>query len=209
MKRDIQDALTKSIANAPPTFHPVHERDPGAWFPGNNAASLLIHISHTWEDILRLSEICRRANDAYDKKLLFKYILVELRSLLMLLDKLQPIILKAPTFGPNEKPAWRSISQDEMSKAKKLFKQYHRARSKVEADVLDVRNKIGAHRDTDSWQEIIKLWDKLSPESFLKLFESIPPLFEHIKDLDLYEWNRIPGGGGIEILGSRIYPDSL
>jgi hypothetical protein len=57
-----------------------------------------------------------------------------------------------------------------------------------------VRGAIAAHRDTDSWRHAIKLWSKLEPSKFSSLFETIPPLFDHISKLDLYAWNFEFGG---------------
>ena len=59
-----------------PPFHPVHQRDSAAWYPANEAASLLVHIDHIWDDILVLSQMRRKARDERDKRLLLKYIIV-------------------------------------------------------------------------------------------------------------------------------------
>jgi hypothetical protein len=34
-----------------PVFHPVWQRNPAAWFPGDEAASLLVAGEHIWDDI--------------------------------------------------------------------------------------------------------------------------------------------------------------
>lgn len=44
----------------PGVFHPVHLRDPGAWFPGNEAASLLLQSQYIWEDINHLADMYRK-----------------------------------------------------------------------------------------------------------------------------------------------------
>lgn len=48
------------------------------------------------------------------------------------------------------------------------------------------------------------LWDKLEIELFKDLMLSIPPAFNHAKDLNIYEWNRMPEDGVIEFLGGPL-----
>ena len=57
-----------------PVFHPVWQREPSAWFPGDEKTSALIAGEHIWDDILRLIKIRAHRKDEYDRKLLLKYI---------------------------------------------------------------------------------------------------------------------------------------
>lgn len=45
------DEIIRAEYKQPKTFHPIHERNQDAWFPGNEAASLLIQIRHIFDDI--------------------------------------------------------------------------------------------------------------------------------------------------------------
>lgn len=114
------DSSNTSISNlieevSIPTFHPIHERSQDAWFPGNESASLLIAIQHAWGDIERLSKLKKQTSDPYDKKLLLKYIVIEVRSLIVLMNRLQAKVMSADTYESNQKPLYRGISSKELS----------------------------------------------------------------------------------------------
>ncbi len=192
-----------------PTFHPIHQRDSGAWYPSNEAASFLVHIGHIWDDILVLNRLRRERNDEAEKRLLFKYIIIELRSLFQPLERLQTIVMKAPERKKGELPTARSVTPEEKEQAKTLFKAYHAAKKRIELDVRNIRNNIGAHRDLRPWHEIISLWESLEPSRFLELLNTIPPIYNFVKELDLYDWVRTTEEGHMQILGARIYPDDL
>jgi len=189
-----------------PMFHPVWCRDPRAWFPGNEAASLLLAGQQTWEDILRLSEIRSRCEDEYDQKLLLKCILVELRSLIEIMDALQAKVMSAETYEPGERPPYRGISTEERERARRLFSRYSEAKKRVEADLIAIRNKIGAHRDVEAWSLVMSLWDKMDPSLVRDLVNAIPPAFNYIKDLNVYDWGREPEPGVLEFLGGPVGP---
>jgi hypothetical protein len=177
-----------------PVFHPIHRREDGVWYPGNEAASLLIHISHVWEDILMLREMMDKSTNRTEKRLLFKYVLIELNSILQPIEKLQAIIMTAP------------ISEQEIETAKRLFKAHDVAKKKVRSLLRDIRNEIGAHRGLQLWERVIQLWDSIEPQRFNDLLASIPPLFNFAKELDLYDWVRKADSGALEIFASMSGP---
>lgn len=199
---DFEDENIKTTS----TFHPIWERDQEAWFPGDDAASLLIAIQHTWEDIERLLALRKRNKDEYDRKLLLKYVVVELRSIIQVMDALHSKVMTADIFEVNQNPLYRGISSEERSVAISLWTEYSEAKKAVEEDLVAMRNKIGAHRDVTDWQLVMSLWDKLDVALISKLLEVIPPAFNHAKDLNIYEWNRTLGPGRIEILGGPVGP---
>jgi hypothetical protein len=196
---DIDEGVT-------PTFHPIWQRTPGAWLPGDNAASLLVAGQHTWEDIERLFVIRGRGEDAYDRKLLLKYIVVELRSMVQVMNDLQAKVMTAAVYTGGERPLYRGISKTEREAARELWAAYSKARKAVESDILALRNKIGAHRDTTDWNVVMSLWDKLDTVLIEGLMKTIPPAFNHAKELNIFEWNRGPRPGVVEILGAPIDP---
>jgi hypothetical protein len=198
------EKLVKEAKNAPPMFHLVHERDEGAWFPSNDAASIASIISHAWEDIQCLFEIRRKSNNDYENRLLFKYIVIELRSVIEQLEKLQSIIFHLIKGSPKDKMPDGYISEEEAEEIKALFKEYHSVKKVLEKDIINIRNSIGAHRGNHPWTNIMELWDKLEPEIFKPLFSLIPPLFDCIVKLDIYNWSRIPKDGAIEICCSGL-----
>ncbi|MGG6297859.1 hypothetical protein ACQ4M4_25990 [Leptolyngbya sp. AN02str] len=195
-------------------FHPVWQRDPTAWFPGDEKTSALIAGEHIWDDILGLSKVRDRCKDEYDRKLLLKYICIELRSLIEVMDKLQAAVMSAEVYDVDTKPLWRGITNEEREVARELWKNYSTAKKQVESDLINIRNRIAAHRDfsyksktiegVTGWNLAMLLWDRLDVSLFKDLMSSIPPAFNHAKDLNIYEWNRTPEDGTIEILGGPV-----
>ncbi len=189
-----------------PVFHPVHQRRPDAWFPGDESASLLIAIEHTWEDIKRLADLRKAAEDAYDRRLLFKYVIIEVRSLTQMMDRLRTKVMTAQVYVASEQPPYRGISDQEAAAAREYWKKYSEAQKETERDLIAVRNKLAAHRDVSDWQVVMALWDKLDSTLIVRLLEAIPPAFNHAKELNIFEWNRQPEPGVIEILGGPVGP---
>jgi hypothetical protein len=195
-------------------FHPVWQRDPSAWFPGDKKTSALIAGEHIWDDILRLLAIRNQSKDEYNRKLLLKYICIELRSLIEVMDIIQAAVMSAEVHEVDVKSHWRGITTEDLTVAKNLWKEYSRAKKQVENDLINIRNRIAAHRDFSyeskkvegetGWHLAMMLWDRLDLDIFKDLMSAIPPAFNHAKDLHIYEWNRIPEDGTIEILGSFI-----
>lgn len=203
-REELDRLLEEAKRNAPPMFHPVHERDKGAWFPGNDAATIASIISHAWEDIGALLKLRKEVNLDYEKKLLFKYVIIELRSIIEQLDKLQSIIFCIIKGGDSNETPSGYISPEESEQVKLLFKKYHQVKYKIESDIISIRNNIGAHRGSYDWKNVIDLWDKLEPDSFKELFEVLPELFNYLVKLDIYDWTRIPRDGSIEICCSGL-----
>jgi hypothetical protein len=195
-------------------FHPVWQRDPTAWFPSDEKTSALVAGEHIWDDICRLLQIRSQLKDKYDSKLLLKYICVELRSLIEVMDKLQSAVMSAESYESGEKPLYRGISTEDRDTAKHLWKNYSTAKKQVENDLINIRNKIAAHRDssydskliegTTGWNLVMLLWDRLELKLFKDLLAAIPPAFNHAKNLNIYEWNRKAKPGVIEFLGGSI-----
>ena len=203
---EILDAQTH-----PGVFHPVHLRDPEAWFPGNEAASLLLQSQYIWEDINHLADMHRKTQDGYRKKLILKYVFIELRSLIEVFDTLQGKVMKAEVFDPADRASrpYRGVTLVESRHAKELYKTYTTAKAVTELSIIQVRNNIGAHRGNVNWQEVMRFWDEISMTTIQPLLDSIPSVFEYIKELNIYEWNRIPRDGTIETLGTVLYPDDF
>ena len=181
----------------------------GAWFPGNDNTSLLVHIGHVWEDILRLIELRGGCTNTYDKKLLLKYLFVEARSLIQAMDRLQGLVMSSETYPDKGPPLYRGITYSERERAKAVWAIYSKAKSKVERDVIRIRNKIGAHRSTSDWQIVMQLWDQLSADMLRELLKSIPEAYNFSKDLNIFEWNRTHEDGSIEILAGPIDPNEF
>lgn len=50
----------------------------------------------------------------------------------------------------------------------------------------------------------MKLWDMLDSQLIANLLNTIPNAFNHAKDLNIYEWNRVPESSSIEFIGAPI-----
>lgn len=204
---DELDEIIDAERHEPKTFHPVHERDKSAWFPGNEAASLVIQTRHIWDDLETLFRIYSRQENEYGKKLLLKYAVIEVRSLIDVFDRLQAIVMKAPTFDPREKHGWREITVEEKTKAKELLKRYSEAKREASRNISAIRNEICAHRGNLDWPNVMEFWDSVTPDLINPVLEAIPEAFNYIKELDLFEWNRIPRDGTIELIGPQLRPE--
>lgn len=203
-KKDIERAITNARKNALPVFHPFCERSEKAWCPGNDAGIVATIISNTWEDIRLLSQIRNKSKNDYEKKLLFKYVIVELRSIIQLMDKLQGFIFLIINEDQENKHNGH-ISSEEAKELRILFKKYHLIKNKVDSDIIDIRNTIGAHRGCHPWTEIINNWDKLDPDLFLELLTFLAEIFNYIKELDIYDWIRsCDDDGSVEIICSGL-----
>jgi len=190
------------------TFHPVDGRAGLVWFPGNLAAGLAVQTTHIWGDIVHLIKIRRPQRDEYRRKLLLKYIVIELRSLIEVMDRLQGEVMKAAVIEPGKERPWRGLTLIESEEAKRLFKEYSIAKKSAQPLLLEIRHNIGAHRENLDWQQTIKLWDSMSESLIRPLIDVLPRVFAHVKELDLFEWNRSHEDGSFEVLGPRFLNSS-
>lgn len=203
-KEELEGIIKEAEKFAPPMFHPVHERSEGAWFPSNEAASIASIISHAWEDIHCLFKLRSGVKSDYEKKLLFKYIVIELRSVIEQLEKLQGIIFLVIKSNTEENSPSGYISPEESEQIKLSFKKYHGIKNNLESDLIAIRNNIGAHRGSHPWTDLMELWDKLEPDIFKDILVVLPELFNYLVKLDIYDWTRIPKEGSIEICCSGL-----
>lgn len=206
--QEIDDILSLE-RNEPKTFHPVKERGGSAWFPGNEAASLLVQIRHIWDDLSELHKLHKTIESSHTKKLILKYVVIETRSLVDAFDRLQAITLKAPIFDPYKKQGWRELTKDEHEKARQLLKTYSKAKSQTINSIIQIRNEIGAHRGNLDWQKVMEFWDKITPDVVNPILSSIPAAFDYIKSLDLYEWNLVHENGAHEFISFQLRAEYL
>lgn len=201
---DIRKILDEIKEHSPLMYHPIRERSDIAWFPSNEAAQLVVVISNAWEDILCISQIRKQQTSDYKSKLLFKYELIELTSIIRNIEKLQSIVFKITDNKNTETDIHGFIYESQAETLKECFKNYHLAKSKVEKDLIEIRNKIGAHRDSKEICKFESLWDKLNPILFKPLLIEIPNLFNSLKELDIYDWTRIHDDDSLEIYTSGL-----
>lgn len=201
------DEIIDGASEPPKTFHPVHERGMGAWFPGNEAAALVVQAGHIWEDIGILRELYFSQGEKYRKQLTLKYVVIEVRSLILVFDRLAAIAMRTPVFDPRERQGWREITQEERDRVTLLLKEYTKAKAQVGQMIIDVRNEVAAHRGNINWQEVRRFWEAISPELVNPILNTVPPAYEYIKGLDLFEWHRVHENGVHEFIASQIRPE--
>jgi len=133
-----------------------------AWGGAENAQKLLLLAGAIWDDIRNLMamlELLAYSGD-YSKKLIGKYVVVELQSLFACLRKLQK-------HDPNYQPLFQKLSQ-EIEGLKEL-------------GFRTIRDKIAAHRDSDlDIEQMVALWRRLTRynvNKFLDIFGA------HLSDL--------------------------
>ncbi len=204
--RELDEIITGSY-EPPKTFHPVHEHGQEAWFPGNEAAALVIQVGHILEDIIALGQLRSAQRDKYKEQLILKYAVIEVRSLIEVFDRLAAIAMKASVFDPQERQGWREITKEEREKTAHLLKIYSKAKAQVGQMISAVRNEVGAHRGNVNWQEVRTFWAAISPDLINPILTSLPPAYEYIKELDLFEWNRIHKDGTHEFISAVIRPE--
>lgn len=196
----LEEIIAAMEQEKPYMFHPIHRSDKTAWYPGNDAARAICMISNAWEDILCLMRLRKSTESEYDKRLVFKYMLVELRSIIDIIPDAQASVMKIIDGGNDSSNGY--IPDEKFCVLRSLFKKYSEVKGAVQDDLNSIRNKIGAHRDKEFWRKTDELWRKLEPEKFQPLFDVIHELHEELRQLDIYTWTRIPEEEAIEIYQS-------
>jgi hypothetical protein len=172
-------------------YVPVYNESSDAWYPGNRAAELQVHINHIWSDITTLNEIRMRkdTNDLTDK-LLFKYVIIEFLSLLEPLKELQQIALTSPRLIKRQPAPWRFITKREFLEIKRLAKEFWRGFQPHQEELSEIRNNIGAHRSLSDLQAVRELWLRLDVKRYMDAINGFIPLFQHLSSINIYNWAR-------------------
>ena len=164
-----------------PIYDPFGERGPTFYHPANDAAMHLIAIQLIYRDIEKLLKL-RRQKDGYAKRLLLKYVIIEIVSVDTQIVSLANTIISGATGY--------KLESNKLAIAKELYKQYTDVREKNWDKLKIIRNKLGAHRDRLDLLTIAELWDNIDIKSMWQILEAIPPLFNFFKDLNVYCWTK-------------------
>jgi len=165
-----------------PIYDPFNKRGPTYYHPANDAAINLIAIQLIYRDIEVLFLLYKEAKENHVKKLIAKYIIIEILSADRYICNLVNKIVSGTTGY--------IIESDLLLKVKKLYKQYKDAKKKKQNDLIAIRNKLGAHRDQLDLLTISELWDKIDFKAISEIVRTVPPLFNFIKDLNVYCWTK-------------------
>jgi len=201
------ESLDEFISEKPKIFHPVNERGEEAWFPGSEASSLLIQADHIWEDMKCLQNLYHSEKSEYTKKVLLKYVVIELRSLIQIVDRIQAHVMKAPVFDPKERQGWRELTHEEQNISKELFREYSKSKAVAEKKIIQIRNEIGAHRGNINWKDVMGFWDSMTPELINPVLKPIHEAVNYVRTLDLFEWSRITERGTIQVSSAVLRPE--
>jgi hypothetical protein len=185
-------------------FDPLDPTDDEVWFPGTAVTSQAVNCQHIWEDISCLLELRTASTNVHARKLLLKYVVMDVYSMFPALDVLHATIMEAETYTPPEQQPFRGISIGEKETAKKLWSAYSKARKAAEKPLRTIRNKIAAHRDVSDWQIWKQHWEQLKPDLVNDLLANIPPVVNHAKDLNIFDWNISHDDGTMTFLSGPI-----
>lgn len=163
-----------------PIYDPFGERGPTFYHPANETAIKLIAIQMIYRDILKLLSLYKEAKDDYTKHLLAKYMTIELLSVDQHIINLTDVIISHQ--------ADRKIIPKDLSTIKSLSKQYRDTRKKNWDKLKVIRDKLAAHRDPLDLITISKIWDTIDIKIIIEITNLIPPLFNFLKDLNIYCW---------------------
>lgn len=183
-------------------YHPVRESHTESWFPGNEAARILVQADHVWEDIGIMCGLYKQQKDDYTKKLLIKYAIIEVCSIIDLVDSLQTIAFKAPTSEIMHLS--RSLLPSEREAALVKFKNFNKMKSDHQKALNSIRNRFAAHRSDKDWDLERLCWAQLSPSFIDPIIKVVRESMMFVRTLDLFEWNRTYDDGSFEILGPRF-----
>lgn len=194
-------------------YIPVYNEASDTWYPNNRAADLLVHLNHIWRDITTLNNLrLQEKSNVITDKLLFKFIVIEFLSLSEVMKELLEIVMKSERLVKGRPAPWRFITKREYLETKRLAKEFWRSFQPVQKELYEIRNGIGAHRKLSSLASAQLLWKKLDVDQYLVALNKFPPMFEHLKELNIYEWGRsfgeVKDDGSImmSMFGTTIMP---
>ncbi len=185
-----------------PIFDPFGDRGATHYHPVNEAAIHLVALQLIYRDIVRLHRLYSRLKVRYTKKLICKYIIIELVSLDTHTARLANDIISGKVG--------HKVEDNELDEIKQLYKQYKEARKPKWFQLAAVRNKLGAHRDSLDLLTVSKLWDQIDTDAINRLLEAFAPMLSFLMKLNVYEWSKKHRTGIVSFIQpldpSKIFP---
>lgn len=183
------------------TPHPLQAATNDGWTPGNDAASALTHLAAISHDLERLGLIISATKERYDKKLLFKYFIVEFVSFMENVDLLLKIINSLPIQSYGEALPTPGILPTDLAHTRELAKVFHRERNAAEARLREIRDQLAAHRDSRlGWTETANLWANVEPPVMHRVHDAARELFAVLIRLPIYQWFRVQPDGTMNFM---------
>lgn len=163
-----------------PVFNPFVNPDDESYYPSNKDAQMLLHIQYAYEDIFSLFKLIKKLGAGHHSRLLYKYAVVEWLSLDKPLCSLVSRVLKGKVDY--------DLDPAELDLLKSKYKVYRAAKKPRYKQLKLIRDKLAAHRDPLGPRQIADLWQSIDTNDLLSVLKPIPPLFDVLKDLGIYEW---------------------
>lgn len=165
-----------------PIFDPVSDRGPDYYQPANDEAILLVHVRHTFRDLVVLARMSKHLEDEHERGLVGKYAIVELFSLNQNLRILANMVVGQKTEY--------LVSDESVARVKTLRNQYNRAWRKHERALKKVRDKLAAHREPLPLLTVADIWDAIDSSAVDEVLRYVPPLHDFLKDLNIFKWTK-------------------
>lgn len=169
------DELHSSVFGTP-AFDPFGDANPEHAKPGNEATRRLHATGMIWTDLMGLAKSIDAAEDARTKKLLLKYVCVELISLNAHIGPLgNDVIRDLKQFDPKQRLAEVDALRD---KYRYAYRAYHK-------DMKRVRDSIAAHRDEEraalTSEELQEIWGLIDEDKVNAILHAAGPLLEALQ----------------------------
>lgn len=153
--------------------------------PGDEITRQLVLVRSRYRDVVERVAIWRESKSEYRKKLMLKDIIVDLFSID---DNIRPLCNRvlSPNFSFSDK-----IDDTSKKKFGSYYRTYCRLFTLKKKLLRDIRNGIGAHLELRVYDRHSELWNKITDKDLKEILSSIPPLFNFLKDLDVYTWVKV------------------
>ncbi len=199
----------RHLIGSVPVFDPVLSREPDAWMPMNGPAHLLVHLHHILRDIGALWSLREAQSDPELRALLLKLALVETHSGLRPFDALKRLVFRSSSGAPAGMAI--GLRAGERETAKDLFGRSDGFRKRLKPAMERIRNAIGAHREHESWSEVLQRYDDLfSIEARLRdLWVSMAECVRFVSQLEVVEWARRDRAGNHHLIHFRFRPGDI
>ncbi|MFN5242002.1 MAG: hypothetical protein ACK5WC_18405 [Aphanizomenon sp.] len=166
-----------------PIYDPFSEPKDDDLFPDNEEALQILHISYIFRDIRTLCDIFGRSKKSQDKRLLWKYIIIEWVSLDENLIKFANSLIAKKTQI--------ICSDQEIEELKRLKKEYEQARKPHKEKLETIRNKLAAHRELLHFADMANLWQSINYEELIDILNAAVHFFNFAKDLNIYSFLKV------------------
>lgn len=202
-------AVTPAIKELSPSeyvghlYHPGKD-DPKAWRPGNDFANEYTALRSIWKNFATLFDKAKADSNGYSRKLTLKYAVVELRSFLDAMPRLNGLIAKLPPHDGALPRKLICLTAEERDGVSAKFKLLNQAKNKTLNSLTKLRNNVGAHMSQTvlrgtmhkpsaaalTWDEVESLWQQLESRLFIDIAHAVDAWLAKVQHLPVFEYYR-------------------